>query len=176
MELSQYVDEPTLAALQRLLPDAPFQPILMPLSGSADRSVSVKLPVPADAEYGFTLYFQPERQIAATLLVADAADYFWYMPFEDAAFHNSVQELDAAFIKTVEHLVCHETRIIQKRGLLNHSFRCDYKSASGWKRVYWHSALRLGRFHPPLIAGRKRVYMSPAIVGQEKSPSPLATI
>jgi hypothetical protein len=164
MELSQYVDEPMLAALRRLLPNATLQPVLRPLSWSAYPSVSVALPVPAGAEYGFKLYFQPERQISARLLVADGTYYFWYMPFEDAAFRNSVEELDAAFVQTIEHLVWHETRIVQKRGLINHSFRCDYKSASGWKRVFSHSALRLGGFHPPLIAGRERVYTSPAIV------------
>jgi hypothetical protein len=66
---------------------------------STEPSVSVELPVPADAEYGFRLYFQPERQIGATLLAADGTDYFWYMPFEDAAFANSVEDLDGAFVK-----------------------------------------------------------------------------
>ncbi len=69
MELSQYVDEPTLAALQRLLPDVPFQPILTPLSGSADRSLSVELPVPADAEYAFRLYLHQSGRFTQPYLL-----------------------------------------------------------------------------------------------------------
>jgi hypothetical protein len=163
MDLSKYIDEPMLMSLRRLLPNAAFQPILTPSSMSVEPSVSVELPVPADAEYGFRLYFQPERQIGARLLAADGTDYFWYMPFEDAAFRNSVEDLDAAFARTVERLIRNETRIVQKRGLIADSFRCDYKAASGWKRVYSHSASRFGGFHPPLIAGRERIYTSPAI-------------
>jgi hypothetical protein len=163
MEPSKYIDEPMLVALRRLLPNAAFDPKLTPLSISAEPSVSIELPVPATAEYAFRLYFQPERQIHARLLVSDGTDYFWYMPFEDVAFRDS----DAAFVQTVERLVRYETRIVQKRGLITDSFRCDFKAASGWKKVYAHSASRLGGFHPPLIAGRERVYASPAIAPQQ---------
>jgi hypothetical protein len=130
---------------------------------SSEQGVIVDLPVPEDAEYRFRLCFQPERQIHATLLAADDADYLWYMPFEDAAFRNSAQDLDTAFLQTVEVLIRNGTRIIYKRGLIFEYFRCEYKTASGWKRVYAHSAFRFGGFHPPLISGRKRIYSSPAI-------------
>jgi hypothetical protein len=163
MDLNKYIDEPMLVTLRRLLPSAAFQLILTPSSVSEEPSVSIELPVPAEAEYGFRLYLQPERQIHARLLAADVKDYFWYMAFEDAAFRNSVEDLDAAFVETVERLIRNETRIVQKRGLIADLFKCDYKAASGWKRVYSHSAFRFGGFHPPLIAGRERIYTSPAV-------------
>jgi hypothetical protein len=162
MDLSKYVDEPMVVSLRRLLPKAAFQPILTPSSMSIEPSVSVELPVPADAEYGFRLHFQPEKQIGARLLAADGTDYFWYMPFEDAELGHSVEDLDAAFIQTVECLVRNE-RESSRNGLIAESFRCDYKAAGGWKRVYSHSASHFGGFHTPRIAGRERIYTSPAI-------------
>jgi hypothetical protein len=164
MELSRYVDEPTIAALKRLLPNAEFEPILEPLSGSSEPVVSIELPAPVEAQYSFVLTFKPEKQISARLLNTGPAErpYFWYMPFEDGTFRNSL-ELDKAFVETLGLLVTHKTRIVQKRGLINHSFRCDYQTVSGWKRVFGLSALRVGGFRPPRISGRQQVYFSPAI-------------
>ena len=166
MDLNPFVDKPMLAALKRLLPDVIFAPIFAPVSGSKTPSVSIELPAAVGAEYLFKLYFQPERQISARLLRLNTQYYFWYRPFDDAEFGNSADRLDKAFIETVEELVTSETRIIQKRGLLTHSFMCDYKSPSAWKRVYSHSALRLGGFEPPPIAGRQHIYHSPALVAR----------
>jgi hypothetical protein len=164
MGLSQYVDEPTLEKLERLLPGVELEPILKPLSLSKYPSVSIELPTAPQADYRFVLHLQPEKQVSARLPQSDATHYyFWYQPFEDAAFRNSAEKLDNAFIETVEKLVRHETRIRQKRGLLNHSFRCEYKSPKGWERVYGHSALRLGGFKVPPIAGREQVYRSAAL-------------
>jgi hypothetical protein len=137
MELSRFVDEPTLAAMNRLLPNVEFEPMLEPLHGSKEPCVSVNLRPPTGADYLFKVYFQPELQIHARLVhVENSRYYFWYRPFEDADFKNSTQRLNKAFVDTLEQLVCNETRIIQKRGLLTHSFLCDYKSPTGWKRVY----------------------------------------
>jgi hypothetical protein len=164
MELSRYVDELTIEALHRLLPNVEFELIFTPVSGLSEPAVSIKLPVPPGAEYSFSLWFRPEKQIHANLVDADPArPYFWYMPFEDAAFKNSVEQLDKAFVKKLELLVSHETRIVQKRGLLLHSFRCDYKASSGWNRVYRMAAMRLGHVKPPEIAGSQRIYHSPAL-------------
>jgi hypothetical protein len=171
MDLSSYVDELTFTELQRLLPGVAFEPIITPLRWrslsvvphESDFSVYQQLPPAPGAEYSFELCFRPERQIHATLIDADPSrPYFWYMPFEDAAFGNSVVKLDKAFLETVELLISNETRIVQKCGLLSHSFRCDYKAGSGWKRVCGVSCLRTG-FKPPRIAGRLRVYYSPAL-------------
>ena len=166
MSLSEFVDERMVVALNRTLPNVALEPILKEHSHGM-RSVSVELPAPQGGEYQFILTLQPERQIHARLvrhLDTQRNNYFWYRPFEDAEFRGSIEKLDAAFIETIEKLVRHETRILQKRGLLNHSFRLEYKSSSGWKRVYGHSALRMGGFSAPMIAGRQRVYHSPALL------------
>jgi hypothetical protein len=154
-----------LESLKSLLPNAALDPIVKALSWSRYPASSVDLPAPPEADYRFHLTLRPERQIHANPLhLGEAHYYFWYRPFEEAEFGNSIEKLDGAFLETVERLVSHETRIVQKRGLLNHSFRCDYKSQGEWKRVYGHSALRFGGFVPPPIAGRKQIYYAPALI------------
>ena len=166
MTLSEFVDERIVVALNRTLPGFAFEPILKTHSRSGIRSVTVELPAPQGAEYQFVLGFQPEKQIHARLLPhagMEQNNYFWYRPFEETESRDLNDKVDAAFISTIERLVHHETRIIQKRGLLNHSFRLDYKSPSGWQRIYRHWAFRLGGFSVPSIPGRQRVYHSPAL-------------
>jgi len=164
MELGRYLDERTLAALHRLLPNFAFEPVLAPVSGLSEPSVTIQLPVPAGAEYSFSLTVQPEKQIHARLVNTEPeTEYFWYMPFEDAEFKNSI-ELDRAFVETLDVIVSNETRIVQKHGLLMESFRCEYNTGSGWNRIYGMSALRPGGFKPPRITGAKRVYHSPPLV------------
>lgn len=168
MNLSELVDERMVAALNRTLPGVTFEPMVETHS-RYDRSVRVELPAPPDSEYQFILTLQPERQIHARLLRhldTEQYNYFWYRPFEDAEFRNSMEKLDAAFIETIEKLVRHETRIIQKRGLLSHHFRCEYKPPSGWKSVSSNSTLRFGGFRVPLIADKQRVYHSPTLLYQ----------
>jgi hypothetical protein len=165
MNLNEFVDERMAAALNRALHGVTFEPIVK-TDSLHERSVTVVLPAAPKAEYQFVLYIKPERQIHARLLQQvqqQNRNYFWYRPFEYVS-DNFVEKHDAAFIETIEKLVRNETRIVQKRGLLNHSFRLDYKSPSGWKRVYGHWALRLGGFSVPSITGRRRVYHSPALL------------
>jgi hypothetical protein len=174
MDLGTYVDEPTITALQRLLPGVAFKPILTPLrwrSGLSlipdeDFIVHVNLPAAPGAEYSFELYVRPEKQIHAKLINADLWGlYFWSMRFEEAAFNNSLEKLDAAFIETLELLISRETRIVQRRSFFRDSFRCEYKGASGWQRLYEACGLRMGGFgfKVPRIAGRERIYRSPAL-------------
>lgn len=165
MDLYQYVDEATVAALQRLLPNVIFNPIVKPIASSKASSVSIELPAASGGEYLFVLFFSPQRQIHARLLPANTRQYyFWYRPFEDAEFGNSIEKLDCAFMETVEQLISNETRIIQKRGLLTNSFKCDYRSLSGWKTVSGQSALRIRGFVVPPIDGKQRIYHSPALI------------
>jgi hypothetical protein len=164
MDISQYVDEPTLTALTRSLPNVPLEPKLTHMSGSSEPFVSVVLPAALNAEYRFSIALRPEKQIAAELLNAREGDYFWYRPFEDAEFSSCLEKLEASFFDTVDLLVSHETRIVQERGWLWHKFQCDYKPATGWKEVYAHSALRLGGGFRVPTAGKKRIYYSPALL------------
>jgi hypothetical protein len=128
MELSEYVDELTIAALQRLLPGMTFEPILIPLPrprSSEELSITPPIPRPSEfsvflnlpaapsADYYFRLYLLPEKQIHAVLLDVETTEYFWYMGFEDAAFNNSVEKLDKAFLETFESLVSHETSVVR---------------------------------------------------------------
>jgi len=166
MSLSEFVDERIVVALNRTLPGFAFETILETHSRSGISSVTVELPVPEGAEYQFVLSFQPEKQIHARLLRQHGTqrnNYFWYRPFEETQSRDFNDKVDAAFVETIERLVHHETRIVQKRGLLNHSFRLDYKSPNGWQRIYRVWTFRLGGFSVPSIAGRQRVYHSPAL-------------
>lgn len=104
-------------------------------------------------------------QIHAELTVPDSkVNCFWYRPFESAEFRNSTEAADSAFCQTLEILLTHESRIIQKNGWLNWHFKCEYKTAGGWKRIYRHSALKFGGFKAPPIDHKVRTYRSTALV------------
>jgi hypothetical protein len=66
--------------------------------------------------------------------------------------------LEVKFGEVLEILLTHETHIIQRKGWLFWSFRCEYHERETWKLVYGHSALRW--FKSPQITGRSRVYFS----------------
>jgi hypothetical protein len=164
MESRPYVDEATCVLLNRLLPDFAIElkQHIVESTGQAG-GLYLDLPAAPSADYHFRLWVSPEIQISAVLLSDGTSNYFWYMPFESAAYGNLASELQKALDQTLESLISHETRITQKRGLLFHTFKCEFKSPRGWKRVYGHSALRYTNFQPPQTAERKRVYRSPAI-------------
>jgi hypothetical protein len=152
-----------LDLLARLLPDSVIQPVSERTQGIDSKRID--LPSPAGADYFFQLWIEPEMQISAELAVPGSdINYFWYRPFESAEFRNSTAALEAAFCQTLEKLLTHESRIIQKNGWLNWHFKCDYKTADGWKRIYRHSASKLGGWRFPQIDGRVRIYRSSALV------------
>jgi hypothetical protein len=153
----------TIDLLNRLLPGFVAQPI----TERTQRidSTKIDLPLADGADYFFQLWTEPELQICAELAKPSCdVNYFWYRPFESAEFRDSTESLDTAFCETVEKLLVHETRIIQKNGWLNWHFRCEYKTADHWKRISSHSALRLGGWKTPKIDGRVHVYNSSALV------------
>ena len=166
MHVDQYIDDATGDLLRRLLPSYVVQPHFTALP-SGHRTVHLDLPLPTSAEYGFQLWVYPEKQISARLLGSNSRGYFWYMPFEEAAYGNSIEKVDLAFLRAVELLISHETRIIQTRGLLTSSFRCEYGSNVDWTHLSSHSALTLGFSRQiPHIAGRKRIYYSPRLIAE----------
>jgi hypothetical protein len=170
MELSDCIDERTSQELTRLLPGVVFKPIVVPLPGvtsavprASECAVSIDLPAAQGAEYSFWILFEPERQIGATLVGGgDARLSFWYRPFEDAEFRFDTEKRDDAFFKTLESLISHETRIVQRRGLISNSFQCDFNDNGEWKRVFGVSSLRW--IATPPIGSRERVYSSPALM------------
>ena len=162
MELIFSLDDPTVAFVKKLLPSVVVEPDTEPEPGVDGPSYHIHLPLPAGAEYRFTLWVGGgEKQITARLLTADQTAHFWYLPFEEADFHTG-EQLNKAFLDAVEQIACHNTRIEQKRGLFANHFRCEYESASGWKRVSGISALRWIRV--PRMPGRRQVYQSPPLV------------
>jgi hypothetical protein len=154
--------EKTLELVTRLLPDFVVQAITQRKQGISSKRID--LPSAAGADYFFQLWIEPEMQISAQLTAPDSdVNYFWYRPFESAELRDSTEALDTAFCETLEKLLTHETRIIQKNGWLNWHFICEYKTADCWKRVYGHSALK-GSWKFPEIDGKVRIYYSSSLV------------
>jgi hypothetical protein len=153
----------TLELLARLLPDFVVRPVTQRTQGIDSKRID--LPSAAGADYFFQLWIEPEMQISAELTAPDSdVNYFWYRPFESAEFRDSMGALDAAFCETVEKLLTHETRIIQKNGWLNWHFKCEYRADDRWKRIYGHSALKLGGWKTPKIDGKTHIYHSTALL------------
>ena len=130
-------------------------------------AVLLELPTAPSADYRFLLYFEPEMQIHAKLLGTDQKRYFWYMPFKEAAYRNDPGKLFTAFADAVEALILHPTRIVQRRGLLSHSFKLECQRDGQWQHVSGNSCWRFG-FDVPTIRGRRHVYNSPPVRPSDK--------
>jgi hypothetical protein len=167
------IGDKTAALLRDLLPG--FNPTIeaaYPLRHSGESIAKLNLPTASGAEYSFTLWFDEsgERQISAKLKqYKNDRPYFWYRPFELAEFRNNVEKLEAKFCDELGILLTHETRIIQRKGWLFWSFRCEYHEGENWKGVYGHMALRW--FKPPQIIGKSRVYRSAPVSSAVKRPT-----
>jgi hypothetical protein len=161
VELNSHLSEPAVAFVKQLLPSVVVELDTKPEPGVGP-SYHIHLPPAAGAEYRFTIWLGcGEKQISARLLPESETAHFWYMPFEKAEF-QSAEEMNKALLEAVELIMRHNTRIEQRHGLFFEHFNCEYESASGWKRLYGLSDLRL---IPALkTAGRKRVYQSPPLV------------
>lgn len=155
------MDPATLTLLKEHLPD--FVPIIHQQSFGWKR---IALPLAEGADYRFSVHEDAncdERQISASLANEASKDkYFWYMPLEFPDFHNSAEELAKCYLGTLLHLLTRQTRIIQTKGLLNWSFRCESLNGQNWEHVYGHLGLRIS-CKAPRIKGRKRVYTSPPL-------------
>lgn len=155
-------NDPVLSLVQGLLPSVDMHPDQWQDPIDAEDSYHMELPVPDGADYQFVLWLGcGEKQISARLLAQTEHAYFWYMPFEEVTF-RSAEELNKEFIKVVDQIIRHHTRIEQMRGLLANHFKCEFKSANGWETVYRHSGLRW--IGAPQILGRTRIYQSPPLI------------
>ena len=162
------IDAKTSSLLSRLLGD--YNPgINQPKGDIREKIVRLDLPTAPGAEYFFRLWFYEggERQISAHLLQNRGDDtYFWYRPLEMGEFNGSEDDLVSEFCQELENLLTHETRIVQRKGWLFWHFRCEYRAEEKWKSVCSHSAFRGGRFKPPHINGRRRIYHSASIASE----------
>ena len=143
----------------------------LPVSMSASgRDHFLDLPAAPSAEYSFRLWFYERdaagssREISAQLVGQLNTDvYFWYWSFERAEFRTD-EALFEAFDHSLLTLIRQPTRIVQKRGLLNWTFRLEARLPElGWTPQYQHAVLRLG-VRAPSIDGRERIYSSPPVV------------
>jgi hypothetical protein len=157
------IDTRVAGLLNRLLPG--FEKDLIAKSPTSQKSAELllKLPPAPDADYQFLLWLEPEMQIHARLLGTGQNYSFWYMPFEAAGYREDLGNLGKAFAETVETVILHPTRIVQKRGLLSHSFKLECEREGAWHRIYQMSYMRFA-FEAPRIRGRRHVYCSPPIV------------
>lgn len=161
------IDDNTVALINRLLANrSPFDQSSVPQGKFREGVARVDLPAAPGAEYFFKLWFleNGERHISAQLIErANAANYFWYRPFDLAEFRGCESDLAAEFCEQLELVLTHATRIIQRRGWLFWRFRCQYSDGQKWTNISSHMALRGGRFRPPNIDGSIRIYRSDAI-------------
>jgi hypothetical protein len=154
----------TLKLLARLLPGFVVQPVTQ--RTQRVESTRIDLPAAAGADYFYQIFgFCSEMQIGAQLIESGPEiNYFWYRPFELAEFRNSAEALEASVCETLEKLLIHETRIVQKNGWLTWNFKCEYQAADRWNRIYGHSALKVPGWRLPRINGKIHVYQSKALV------------
>jgi hypothetical protein len=171
----QELDDKTLGVLNRVFGDYnPMTHFVKPQGDSRKNIWRLDLPSAPGAEYFFSLWFfeSGERQISAQLLDHGMdGTYFWYRPLEVAEFRGSENDLVSKFCEELEALLTHETRIVQRKGWLVWHFHCEYRKGEEWKDVYGHSAFRGGRFKPPHIKGRIRIYHSAPITNAEAALS-----
>ena len=158
------IDDTTVALLNRLLGGR--SPVIPPVESRGDSQknfIRLDLPAAASAQYSFRLWFYEDRdrEISAQPLQQNGDhDYFWYRAFELAEFGGSEGDLVKEFCRQLQVLLTHETRIVQRKGLLFWHFRCEYLRGEKWETVSSQSTLRLGNFKPRPINGKQHVYQS----------------
>jgi hypothetical protein len=130
---------------------------------------SFELPRSPAAEYQFSLNGElgGERQMSARR-AQDAeksvsTNHFWYGAMEMADFRDDSSRLEMLFHEQVVSLLRYPTRIVENKGVIWLSYRAEYQSDAGWRRLRGGvSYLGLG-FGIPFF-GKERVYTSPAVV------------
>ena len=156
------VNDPVVDFVRRQMPSLDVESEERQEHAVSQRSYHIKLPSPVGADYQFTLWLgNDKKQITARLLANPQTAYFWCMPFKEVAFRSG-SELNKAFIEVADQIMRHQTRIEQKRGFFSDHFKCEFKSAGGWKTVYGHSVPR--RIRAPIILSRKQLYQSPPLI------------
>lgn len=124
-----------------------------------------EFPIPADADYRFVVfvYSDGEAQICANRVGSDLHEYFWHMP-KELPDYPSVADLHAELLEHLSDLLTHPTRIIQRTRWLSVSLDCEIEKGNSWLPVYGHSVFRGGNIAIPMIDGRQKTYLSPAVL------------
>jgi hypothetical protein len=128
---------------------------------------SFELPYPPEAEYRFSLHGEigGERQITAQLTqiaTSRLGKRFWYSAMELADFRDDSSKLEELFYEQVKSVLHYPTRIVENKGVILLSYRAEYQSDGGWRRLRGGvSYLGLGLGIP--VFGKERVYTSPPV-------------
>jgi hypothetical protein len=168
------MDEKISAMLREVAPGTQWKVESKQISGGTMETI--ELPRPPEADYFFSLHLYPdgEKGISANLPDSNREIYFWFKTFELPDYKNEVDRLDHDFLKTVETLLTRETMILQKKGLLWHTFRLAYRVGEEGRVLSSHAGFRLG-FAAPRIQGREHTYRSGPL-GKDHSMDPAPTI
>ena len=126
------------------------------------------LPWPTEGDYRFIvdIHGEEEAWLSAVRRGAERNEYFWYHPFEDAAFPTP-EALFQQLHRELRLVLENSTRITQTRGMFMWSFTCEYNTDRGWKELYTHGLLRWNNGVPP-ISGKRHVYSAPPIAASPK--------
>jgi hypothetical protein len=108
-----------------------------------------------------------DARLAGSGHAAPSETYFWYRPFEEAAY-ESYDARAREIVSTVDLLLRNRSRIIQTKGFLFWSMRAEIQSEGGWKPLYSHLALK-HQFRAPAIVGRRKEYHADAVIGAARS-------
>ncbi len=156
-------DDHATSALRWL---ASIDPRITAIRGTVPGAAFLDLQAPPGAEYRFRLlFYENEFTLAAVLSREPDAQIFWHQQFERLGA-SSVDPVEQAFRDFALDLMSHESRIIQRRGLLFHRFTCEVRRATGWERAGGRVLALRTQFRAPVIEGRMRVYHSPPLVAR----------
>jgi len=124
----------------------------------------IDLPPAPGADVAYRMMFDAG---AYTLFATPVADpevgIFWHQTFEQMGA-PSVEEAEPDFREFVLDVLTHESRIVQRRGMLFHSFACELHRDDEWQRVGGQILVLRTSPRVPPIEGREKHYASAPVV------------
>ncbi len=124
----------------------------------------IELPPVQGADIAYRLMFDQGAYTLFAVPVADPdAGMFWHQTFEQMGA-ASVEEAEPQFREFVLDVLSHESRILQRRGLLFHGFACELLREAEWQRVGGQILVLRTSGRVPRIEGRTKEYRSPPMV------------
>jgi hypothetical protein len=147
-----------VARLRQRFPNVSFD------SRSVGQVDEVPLPSLSSSDYTFVLVFADDAEavLEARLTAASRPGDrgFWYLPF-DAPNYDSYDERANEIVDTVELVLGHRTRIVQKHGIIAWSVTAEVDTGGAWRRLSTVGSLNLLVQSPP-SDGRRREYCADA--------------